>query len=240
MSATASRRQYLTVAELQEYADITVTDAAEAYDQISQAEELIDAYVGPQQKAVMHTLHGQVSSVAALVITDTHGNTPLYRDTDYFKGCEIEIIGGTGAGQRRTISESAKEAKSITVSEAWTTAPDTTSVFRIYQLGKFPRQGDGHNVPGENTTPPHIYRFIPEAVRRATAAQVEYMIQMGADYFSSDQSDKQSESIGNYAYSKGGGNAGSAHPRVLMTAPKARALLRGIKNSTGRLIVGAP
>lgn len=230
----ASRRQYLTIEELEEFADITVTDATEAYDQISQAEEIIDAYVGFQQKAVPTTIHGQVSSATANGLIDVHGNTSLYRDLDWYKGCEVEIIGGTGAGQRRTISASDKEARSITVSQNWTTQPDSTSVFRIYQLGKFPRQKDVYTT----TDPVRYYRSIPEAVRRATAAQVEYIINQGAAFFSSDSSDKDSESIGNYSYSKGTGSGGGQSARVKMTAPKARALLRGIKNSTGRLVVG--
>lgn len=45
---------------------------------------------------------------------------------------QIRIISGTGAGQIRTIASNTAGANSvITVSSAWTTVPDATSVFRI-------------------------------------------------------------------------------------------------------------
>lgn len=228
----ASRRGYLTIEELEEYADITVTNDTEAYDQISQAEEIIDAYVGPQQKAIDLIYEGEVSSVSGTTIFDIGSGTSLEVTDDFYKGAEIEIIGGTGAGQRRTISASSKTNKSITVSTAFSPAPDTTSVFRIYQLGKFPRAVDS----GLNRASTRYYRSIPEAVRRAVAAQVEFMMAKGAGYFTGD-ADKQSESFLNYSYSLAE-SATSLSDIAKLVAPKARTLLRGITNRRGQMHMG--
>lgn len=232
MTASAiasSRRGYLSQAELETFADIVVTDPTEADDQISQAEEIIDGWVGFQQKFMPQKYEGRCSLGG--------GSTTLYLDSeqldvfeiDYFKGCEIEIIGGTGVGQRRRITASTKEDGKITVQNAWDTNPDTSSFYSIYQLGKFPRPCDVRYYT--QSTPYQYYKQIPEAVKRAVAAQVEYMIKMGADYFSSDKSHKQSETISKYSYTNAPGGSGLS----AMIAPKAKILLQGIINRTGRI-----
>ena len=100
---TTSRRGYLSESELEQFADITVLDASEGIDRISQAEELIDAFVGPQDKFLIYSIAGMATSGTSDTITleSTHKN--VYK-TDFFKWCEVEIIGGTGEGQRRRIN----------------------------------------------------------------------------------------------------------------------------------------
>lgn len=224
----ASRRQYLTIAELEEYADINVTDSGEAYDQISQAEELVDAYVGFQTKAVCETVQGRVASATSTSITlETTRHQNVYQG-NYFVYCEVEIIGGTGAGQVRSITGSTY-AGVITVASAWDTTPDSTSYYKIYQLGKFPRQKEDY-FDGDAT--PQIYvRSIPDPVKRAVAAQVQYMIEQGASFFVSDNSSLQSESIGDYSYNRG--NGGSANGTTNLVAPKAKQYLKGYVNRKG-------
>lgn len=228
----ASRRQYLTQTELAEYADITISDSSEADDRISQAEEIIDAYVGFQDKFVQQVWQGKLTSATSTVLTDSSSDTPLNFQDNYFTFCEVEIIGGIGSGQREIIASSDQDNKTITIRTAFDTAPDSTSVYKIYQLGKFPRLRDYFFEPDTET----YYKSIPEAVKRATAAQVEYVIAQGDNFFKSDQTDKLSESIGNYSYSKGQGGSTLSQ----MIAPKARALLKGIRNATGRLIAENP
>ena len=46
----------------------------------------------------------------------------------------ISIVSGTGAGQQRTISSYAAATRTATVSSAWTTTPDTTSIYSIGRL----------------------------------------------------------------------------------------------------------
>lgn len=229
----ASRRGYVAQDELAEFADITVTDSGEADDQISQAEELIDSFVGSQDKFIKRDYIGQVSSVSGAVITDANATSQLNLTDDFFKGCELEIISGTGAGQRKVISSSDKDDRSVTLVAAFSTAPDTTSHFRIYQLGKFPRAKDVFYSPDGTK----VLKSIPEAVKRATAAQVEFFINQGAKFFGSDKADIVSEKIGNYGYEKAGAGSGSGGlpSYAKLIAPKARAFLRGIRIITGRL-----
>lgn len=221
----ASKRQYLSQDELEQYADITIIDSTEAFDQISQAEEIIDAYVGFQCKAVCDVVQGKATSgtISTLTLDTIHQN--VYQ-LDYFLYCICEIIGGTGVGQQSRIVGSTL-AGVLTV-DPWDTAPDSTSIYKIYQVGKFPRpQEEFYNG---NETPPRYYRHIPEAVRRAVAAQVEYVVEMGTAYFKSNASKVQSESIGDYSYSNAQGGPDD------LVAPKAKILLRGIRNKTGEIL----
>ncbi len=72
-------------------------------------------------------VNGTASAGATSTIT-TGFTFLLNQWTNY----QIRIISGTGAGQIRTISSNTAGANSvITVSSAWTTVPDATSVFRI-------------------------------------------------------------------------------------------------------------
>lgn len=51
-----------------------------------------------------------------------------YRD-DYYNNVKIQIVGGTGAGQRRTITDYDGNTKVATVDSNWTIIPDATSIF---------------------------------------------------------------------------------------------------------------
>jgi hypothetical protein len=221
----ASKRNYLSQSELAEFADITITDTTEADDRITQAEELLDSFVGFQNKAVSETFEGMATggSTTTLTLETRHQN--IYQQ-DYFIYCMVEIIGGTGIGQRSRIT--ASTLAGVITFDTLTTAPDSTSIYRIWQLGKFPRPQDEYY--DSIHTPSRYYRSIPEAVKRATAAQVEYMIQMGDAYFSTDKAEMESESIGDYSYDKDGSLSS-------MIAPKAKMLLRGIKNIKGEILV---
>lgn len=222
----ASRRGYATTDDITGSTD----------DQITLAEQLIDAYVGFQDKAVAGNVRGEVSSYndGTKTLFDTGaGNLLGSYDDNYFVGCELEIIGGTGSGQRGRITASSKDDHSVTLADALGTDPDTTSVYRIYQLAKFPRKKDSYH----STENLKWYREIPDAIKQATIAQTEYIISQGDEFFEGDQSDFDSERIGNYSYSRG--SAGQS-ALIKMMAPKARVLLRGYKNSTGRIISENP
>lgn len=224
-----SRRGYLSQGELEQYANISITDTAEADDRISQAEEMIDTYVGAQNKYMTESIKGLAAAGASTTITleTSHQNT---FDVDYFKLCEVEILGGTGVGQRRKVTASTK-AGVLTVDSAWTTTPGATSFYKISQIGKFPRVCDVETyTSGSNTT---YYKAIPEAIKRAVAAQVEYFIEMGDSFFAGDKSEMESESIGDYSYTKGQGVGSIAK----LISPKAKILLKGIFNRTGTIVV---
>lgn len=226
-------RGYLTIEELETLANITVTDEDEAYDQISFAEELIDEYVGYQDQHIPVGQHhqGVVTSVSTTTIFDISDNSPLkLSSSGYFAGSIIKIIGGPGAGESRRIVSS--EDGSVTVESAFTTTPTSDSTYVIIQLAKFPRRQD---IYFEDTTDSY-YRTIPEAVKKAVAAQISYMIEMGDEFFIGGGADMSSESIGNYSYQNGGGGTPQS-ATVRLISPKARTLLRGIMNRKGRLEV---
>ena len=224
-----SRRGYLSQGELEQLANITITDTTEADDRISQAEEMIDAYVGAQDKHMDWVVRGLAAAAGSTSLTLETSQQNTY-DIDYFKLCEIEILGGTGVGQRRKITASTK-AGVLTVDSAWVTTPSIDSFYKISQIGKFPRTCDVETyTSGANTT---YYKAIPEAVKRAVAAQIEYVIEMGDAFFAGYKSEVQSESIGDYSYAKGKGVSSISK----LISPKAKIILKGIYNRTGTIVV---
>ena len=212
-----TRRGYLSQAELAQYANITIVDAVEADDQISQAEEIIDAYVRQSEKFVKVRITGTATGGTTTTLIDTQYLTQY---DGYYTGLELEILAGTGAGKRLRITGSDKATKTVTFTPALDASINTTSVYEIYQLGLFPRYKD---VLYTNDT---YYKRIPEAVKRATAAQVEYIIEKGEAYFKGG-AEYKSESIGDYSYTREAGSITS------LIAPKARLLLKGYINRTG-------
>lgn len=50
---------------------------------------------------------------------------------DTYNGCDVYIISGTGAGQKRTISDYVGATRVAIVSSVWSTAPDATSVYNV-------------------------------------------------------------------------------------------------------------
>lgn len=70
----------------------------------------------------------QVTSSTTTVVTDSTGAFT----TDQYKNYQLRILSGTGAGQVRAIS--ANTANTITVYDAFTVAPDATSLYTI-ELG---------------------------------------------------------------------------------------------------------
>jgi hypothetical protein len=221
--AIETKRGYITKAELESYADIAISDDNEALERMELAEEIIDNYVGFQNSFRRYDLTGQASGGTTTTLVDTNTNSVINSITeDILSYCTLEIIGGTNAGESRTIISNTTDG-TVTVHKAFTSAIDSTSVYRIYQLGKFPRTQDYKLVNDI------YYKFIPEKVKRACLAQVEYMINMGDDFFNSGV-DKHSENIDGYSY-----NIKESVRRML--APKAREYLHGIVNRKGYLVV---
>lgn len=223
----ASKRGYVTKEEVDELTGVAGTTDL----QVSEAEEIIDDFVGPQEKFIEYDIRGLISAGGANAVrlqSDQQNNM----QADYLRGCWMEIMGGTGEGQRRKITGQTL-AGVITTESAWTTPLDTTSFYRIWQLGKFPRKCD---VTFDGLYTQKYFKTISEKVRRAVAAQVEYMINEGKEFFGSTQIDVTSESIGDYSYSTGGRNSSNAGADLRLLSPKAKLLLKGIWNRTGSII----
>lgn len=215
---------------------ILTADAGGATEaQVALAEALIDAYVGRQPVFYPGEIVGNVSSSLTSKVIDTNTNSPLYVTSNTFTYCIIEIIGGSGVGQSRFITASDRDERSVTFEgDPFSPALDDTSVYRIYQLGKFPRRQDSRTPSGQST----FYKYIPDAIKNATIAQAQFIVEQGDDYFTGDDSEMDSERILSYSYSRGG-NAGQS-ALVKFVSPQARAFLKGYKNSTGMIAVDHP
>lgn len=249
----SSRRQYIDSAYLTEYmsGESVNSDFSSVDDLISSAEEIIDAYVGYQRKwfqtssnsasgiytppdhygriAILKEVRGRVQSVQSTTQFTLQQYQCNVFQLDFFATCWIEIIGGTGAGQTNHVTSSTYPGV-ITVEGAWTTALDTTSIYRIYQLGKFPRQED---VFFDSLNQPvRYYKTIPDAVRRATAAQCVFMNRQGRQYFEDTSGLMSSEHLENYSYTR---NPALISEESMYVAPEAKSILRGIRNVKGKI-----
>ncbi len=71
---------------------------------------------------------GTATAGAAGSLTDT---TKRKEADDYWKGGIIEILSGTGIGQKRDITGFTQSTGVIAVTPNWATNPDTTSVYRV-------------------------------------------------------------------------------------------------------------
>lgn len=71
---------------------------------------------------------GTATSAAAGTLLDTARRK---EEDNFWKGGIIEILSGTGAGQKRDISSSTQSSATIAVTPDWTTTPDTTSTYRV-------------------------------------------------------------------------------------------------------------
>ena len=211
-------RSYITIDELQTYADVGIDDTTYAQEQIAQAEEIIDSFVGTQKKFFASWVFGQATDGSTSTLVDTSGDTPFTQPDNFFKWLHVEIVAGTNEGLIRQIKSYDKATKTITLAEDFPAAIDSTSVFKIYQLAKFPRLCD---VFAKNGV---VYKSIPQDLKRAVAAQVEYLITQGPEFFQGT-TDLSTETVDNYS--------NVAKPAARLIAPKARELLRRITNRKG-------
>ena len=152
-------------------------------------------------------------------------------DDGYLDKCVIEFLSGDEAGTTRSIVAHDKSASSITYDGSELGDLAVGNIFKIYQLAKFPRKKD---VVYRDSV---YYKSIIRQVKDAVIAQAEFIVEMGDEYFSGNESDAGSESIGNYSYSNASGGGGQQSATVKMVAPKARTLLRGIINRLGKIVV---
>lgn len=74
----------------------------------------------------------QATGTATSATASTLLDTARRKETDdYWKGGVIEILSGTGANQRRTISGFTQSSSTVNVTPNFVTTPDSTSVYRI-------------------------------------------------------------------------------------------------------------
>ena len=82
----------------------------------------------PSLMRVTTQASGTATAGASGSITDS---TRRKESDDYWKGGIVEIMAGTGSGQRRDITGNTQSSGVITVSPDWATSPSTDSVYRI-------------------------------------------------------------------------------------------------------------
>lgn len=95
---------------------------------------------------------GVVSASAANSLTDSSQSVQF--DTRYVGGT-VEIVSGTGSGQRRTISGINNATKVLTVSSNWTTNPGVGAVYRIYKPNGQRIWDVRNGTSGQHATTPH-------------------------------------------------------------------------------------
>ena len=89
---------------------------------------VIETTGGPGAQHVDAMRTGVAAGGAAGTITLDSGSSAT---DDFYNTGNVHIIGGTGAGQSRYISDYVGSTKVATVQENWATNPDGTSIFRI-------------------------------------------------------------------------------------------------------------
>jgi len=221
--AIETKRGYITKEEVEAYCDIAITDEAESIERLNMAEEIVDDYVGFQNKFFKDRRVGTATSGTTTTLVDTNPGSTINSITENILSyCILQIIGGTNAGESRIIKTNTTTG-TITIETPFTNAIDSTSVYRISQLSKFPRSRDYEIINNI------YYKFVPDQVKRACLAQMEYMIEMGDDFFVSEV-DKKSSNVDGYSY--------AMQDEVRrMIAPKAKEYLRGFVVRRGNLIV---
>jgi hypothetical protein len=117
-----------------------VTDALNAYDPPTRTEATADKdeILNAQGLLTTGTMQaGSTSTTAVLASAETFTD-------DQLNGTEIIIIGGTGVGQSRMITDYVGTSDTATVNKAWATQVDNTSVYVI----KPARQADTGKING--------------------------------------------------------------------------------------------
>jgi len=86
-------------------------------------------------RALQASRDGTAQAGAGTTITlDASANA----NNDFYNNCLVEIIGGTGIGQSRFITDYVGSTKVATVNSSWVTNPDNTSVFIVKYFDQVP------------------------------------------------------------------------------------------------------
>lgn len=96
-----------------------------SYDHLTDASDGIAA----QKERGAYRLRGNPTAVSSLYIDDTSESANILDNV--YDAYYLRIVYGTGAGQIRLISNTATSNSRITISTAWTTNPDTNSIYEI-------------------------------------------------------------------------------------------------------------
>ena len=231
-----SEFNYILPSELAAYIHTMsgVTDEALAAKFITDAERVIDAYVGGGPRFYPE-LTGNPSFTVASGVTTLPSSIFGSRRPNYWAkgGVYIEILNSADAsniGARRLVVASSVE--SVTLDTGFDTELTAAAQFVFIQDSQFPRLWDS-NILGD----PHM----PQVLKLAVAAQVEYGIAYGSEAFGLGDSSIVDDESGNVqSRTYGSGYSESRDTRrteglARWIAPRARVLLRALLNSTGAI-----
>lgn len=228
---------YILPSELPQFihkmSSVTNEDLAVRF--ISDAERIIDAYVGPGPKFypdLTGTLTSGVASGATAFPADIWGR----RRPNYWAqgGAYVRIVRAIGAeaavGQERLVVSSPNETESVTLASGFDVALPAGAEFEFSQESAFPRFWDQN---------PFASPTLPQLLKAAVAAQVEYGIFFGSEEFGLGDptivTDEKGDVISR-TYGSGYSESRDARRRdglSVWIAPKARVLLRKLMSNTG-------
>lgn len=227
----ATIRGYLTDKQFQNItgADSLGTDADLI---IAKAEAIIDGYIGNWQPHFNEIVTVPSSAQAGEITLNAQDRASL-PGVDYLKGLAVEFLNGEAAGETRIIESQGSDGV-ITFDQEFSDEPADGDIVRIYQAGKVPRRGTDDVISREVINERIYIRNIPQPLREAVAAQIQYMQELGDEFFDGQASSLDSESMQSYSYQRGE----SAKGGKAMVAPKVRQLLAGtgIINRTAQIV----
>lgn len=214
-----------------------VTDHALAAKFITDAERMIDAYVGPMPRFysdLTGAFDAQLASGALTISGTSFGN----RRPNYWArgGHHLIITDVPGAptsaliGTKRLIV--ASSSGTITIAAEYTEAVPSGTSYYTHQESRFPRWCDSD---------PHGTPQLPDELNQAVAWQVEYGIAYGSEAFGLGDDalvTGDDELVTSRTYGSGYSESRRAEARqglASWVAPKARAILRSLINAAGWL-----
>ncbi|KKL55592.1 hypothetical protein LCGC14_2253860 [marine sediment metagenome] len=217
-----------------------VTDHDLAAGFITDAERMIDAYVGPSQKFYTD-LTGSIS--AAVTSSGLTISATIFgegRRTNYWAagGNYLRIAGIPNSGnhplvgEKRLIVGSASGDGAVTLASSFGTNLAAGTQFVISQESRFPRHVDSD---------PWGTPRMPEQLAQAVAWQVEFGLQYGGEAFGLGTDaivTGEDDAVQSRTYSSGYSETripGERRGLAAWIAPKARAILRDIMSVTGRM-----
>jgi hypothetical protein len=213
-----------------------VTNQDTAVKFINDAEVMIDAYIGSPQR-----FYGDFSVTAANAVssgTTLSGSFWGNRRPNYWAqgGHYVTVVDVPGEptnadiGTSRLIS--ASTSGQVTLLTGFTTDLPVGTEFRTHQESVFPRAVD---------TGPYSVPHLPPQLKQAVAWQVEFGILYGSEGFGLGDSSiaaDEGASVQSRTYGSGYSETripGQERGLARWIAPKARAILRKLLSSTGRM-----
>jgi hypothetical protein len=229
---------YILPSELAAYIHsmASVTNEAVAATFISDAERVVDAFVGPGRKFYPR-LGGETAAEIASGATTLTAEIFGDRRPDYWAagGAYITLVSAADSslnGERRLIVASLNP-NTVTLVSGFDAVLAAGAQFYFQQESAFPRIWDQDTWGNPD---------IPELLKAAVAAQVEYGIVYGSEAFGLGDTDIAADTSGDItSRSYGSGYSESRDARrkdgmAVWIAPRARVLLRQLLSSTGRLV----